>query len=135
MTMFPKRQKTKQNKDDPSSITSSPGCSPSHACPPYGMYFKRGLRAEERKIFMFIFPIDGLPGRRLHIPEFCKPQRDGGRAGCGAYPAMAPGLEKQNITGLASPLLQGRVGPSDGGGKEIPSYPTPPTLEERTLHS
>lgn len=34
----------------------------------------------------------------LHIPEFCKPLREG----CSACPAIAPGLELLNIMGLAT---------------------------------
>lgn len=82
-----------------------PGSSPSCACPPHGMGIKKGLRAEERE--MFILPA-GSCGETLRIQEFCKPLRKGGRLQC--HPAIAPGLEMLNITGLITTAAAGKGG-------------------------
>lgn len=135
MAMFPKDEK--QNKDGPPSITPSPGSSPSHACPPHGMCSKKGLRVEERKIFMFILLIDRLPVGRL-CTSWSSASLRGMAGGQAAMPTLPWLLAWRCRTsqGLLPPLLQGRVGPSDGGGgKEFPSYPTPAILEEHLLHS
>lgn len=69
------------------------------------MGFKKGLRTEERE--MFILPT-GSCGERLHIQEFCKPLRKGGRLQC--HPAVAPGLEMENFTVLITTAAAGKGG-------------------------
>lgn len=69
------------------------------------MGFKKGLRTDKRE--MFILPT-GSCGEILHIQEFCKPLRKGGRLQC--HPAVAPGLEMLNSTGLITAAAAGKGG-------------------------
>lgn len=82
-------------------LLGRPGSSPSCACPPHGMGFKKGLRTDQR--VMFILPT-GSCGETLHIQEFCKPLRKGGRLQCHT------GLEMLNFTGLITTAAAGKGG-------------------------
>lgn len=119
MAMFPKdkklkkKQKNKTQKHPLPSITpcfpGSPGGSPSRACPPCGMSFKKGLRAERREIFHVYSPDRQAPGGQTAHPRILQAS-EGGREGCSAYPAVAPSLEMLNITGLTTTPAAGKGG-------------------------
>lgn len=105
MAMFPKDKKEKKKKTHPNNPSTTPsfpgslGDAPSCACPPHGMRFKKGLRAEGREIFVFTRPTDRLPGGDSARPRVLQASR-GGRTDCGA--SVAPGLEMLNIGRLAT---------------------------------
>lgn len=86
-------------------LLGRPGSSPSCACPPHGMGFKKGLRTDEGE--RFVLSTDSC-GETRHIQEFCKPLRKGRRLQC--HPAAAPGLEMLNFTELITTAAAGKGG-------------------------